>query len=149
RMTGALAPTAEGTLAKTPLVHLVVYMADRGLSGSIVFRDREAEHVVLFRGGSPAKVRTGEQVAPLGRILFELGIIDEDTLNESLRELEGPGMLHGQVLLRRGDVDESSLMMGLRAQVIEKMAFLFRLPQETSYAFYQDADLLEDWGGSE
>src|SRR5215475_4501936 len=98
-MSAALAPTAEGTLAKTPLVHLVVYMADRGLSGSIAFRDREAEHVVLFRGGSPAKVRTGEQVAPLGRILFELGLLDEEALNESLRELGTPGELHGQVLL--------------------------------------------------
>lgn len=148
-MAVALTPTAEGTLAKTPLLHLVVYMADRGLTGSIVFRDQEAEHVVLFRGGSPAKIRTSEQVAPLGRVLFDLGLIDEGALNDSLRELGAAGSLHGQVLLRRGDIDESSLIMGLRAQVIEKMAYLFRLPPETAYAFYQDADLLEAWGGAE
>jgi hypothetical protein len=31
-----LTPTAEGLLEKTPLVHLLVYLADRELTGSLV-----------------------------------------------------------------------------------------------------------------
>src|SRR5882672_5042817 len=142
-------PTAQGSLAKTPLLHLVVYMADQGLTGSILFEAGGLSHVIFFRSGSPAKIRTGELVAPLGRVLFDLGLLDEQTLNDSLHELGGAQVLHGQLLLQRGAIDESTLIAGLRAQVIEKMAYLYALPSDTTYSFYQDLNLLEDWGGPE
>src|SRR5882672_2698540 len=100
-------PPAQGSLAKTPLLHLAVYMADQGPTGSILFEARPLPHVIFFRSGSPAKIRTGELVAPLGRVLFDLGLIGEQALNDSLHEFADAEMLHGQLLLMRGAIDES------------------------------------------
>ena len=69
-------PTAEGTLQRTPLVHLLVYMLDQRLSGSCVFQTPDGvTHGVYLEEGVPAKVRTGVPVWPLDRILLELGMV--------------------------------------------------------------------------
>lgn len=147
-------PTATGSLSKTPFPQLLVYIADRKLSGSLVFRSVEegegaAEHVVYFEEGTAAKVRVAKPVAPLGEVLVELGILDEDGLRASQATLTSQGGLHGELLLRTGRIDRGGLMTGLREQVARKMAFLFTLPKETAYAFYEETNLLEEWGGPE
>ncbi len=148
------APTAEGTLAKTPFPHLLVYMADRALTGTVVLttpRDGEpaAMNGICFREGAPSKVRVADAVHHLGRVLLELGLIDDDGLNASLATLAETKMLHGELLVRTGRIDKAGLVAGLRAQIVRKMSHLFTLPSETAFAFYQDANLLEDYGGTE
>ncbi|HEX3343873.1 MAG TPA: hypothetical protein VHS09_04835, partial [Polyangiaceae bacterium] len=82
------APTANGTLAKTPLLHLLLYAMDKKLSGSIeLFAPDKRSAVLLFAKGEPTKVRTSEPVAYLGQILFELGHIDQEQLTRSLADL--------------------------------------------------------------
>jgi curved DNA-binding protein CbpA len=152
-MDSGLTPTAEGSLEKTPFVHLLVYVADRMLSGSMVLtepnRPEGGEHTIYFFQGSASKVRTGEPIAHLGRVLFELGFITEKDLNLSLMELADGGELHGEVLVRRGTIDRSKLMRALAAQLNRKMTYLFTLPSDTAFAFYEGANLLETWGGPE
>src|SRR5439155_5254284 len=41
------------------------------------------------------------------------------------------------------------LLTGLRAQALRKMTYFYALPSNTFYAFYQDANLLDSWGGPE
>jgi hypothetical protein len=152
-MESVLAPTAEGSLEKTPFVHLLVYVADRMLSGSMVLSepDRLAgeENTVYFFQGSASKIRTAEPIAHLGRVLFELGFLNEADLNASLMALADGGELHGEHLVRQGIIDRSQLMRALAAQLNRKMAYLFTLPNATSFAFYDGANLLEQWGGPE
>jgi tetratricopeptide (TPR) repeat protein len=149
-----LSPTAEGSLEKRPFVHLLVYMADRMLTGSIQFVApggvAPLVHVVFFRNGAPAKVRTGEPVVYLGRALVELGLITQATLDASLkaRSEEGAG-LHGEILVQSGAIDRAALALGLRTQMQRKLTYLFGMPPSTTFAFYQDVNLLEDWGGAE
>ena len=149
--TAGLTPTAEGLLEKTPLVHLLVYMADRQLTGSLVLSSRSGgeEHAIYFFEGQASKVRTGEPIAHLGRVLFELGILSEETLNASLAAFSRGNDLHGEHLVRAGVIDRENLMEGLKVQADRKMAFLFALPGDTKYRFYQDVNVLEDWGGPE
>ena len=149
--TAGLTPTAEGLLEKTPLVHLLVYMADRQLTGSLVLSSRSGgeEHAIYFLEGQASKVRTGEPIAHLGRVLFELGILSEETLNASLAAFSRGNDLHGEHLVRAGVIDRENLMEGLKVQADRKMAFLFALPGDTKYRFYQDVNVLEDWGGPE
>ncbi len=145
--------TAEGTLARTPFPHLLVYIADRVLSGSLRLlshRDGEPlDHVVYFEGGAPAKVQTGEPIAYLGRVLFETGHIDEPTLNRSLLEIAKTRELHGEYLVRTGAISRAVLRAALQAQALRKLAHLFQLPSDTKFAFYADVNLLERWGGAE
>ncbi len=146
-----LTPTAEGLLEKTPLVHLLVYLADRELTGSLVLSNRSGgeHHAIYFLDGQASKVRTGEPIAHLGRVLFELGILSEETLNASLAAFSRGNDLHGEHLVRAGVIDRANLMEGLKVQADRKMAFLFALPGDTKYRFYQDVNVLEDWGGPE
>jgi hypothetical protein len=152
-MQSGIAPTAEGSLEKTPFVHLLVYVADRMLSGSLVLaepnRPPGEDNTVYFFQGSASKVRTAEPIAHLGRVLFELGFLSENDLNASLMALAEGTELHGEHLVRQGLIDRSQLMRALAAQLNRKMASLFTLPSETTFAFYDAANLLEQWGGPE
>lgn len=147
-------PTATGSLAKTPFPQLIVYIVDRALTGSLVFRnvedDEVVEHTVYIEEGAVAKVRTGKPVAYLGQVLVDLGLLDEDGLETSLITLAASkGGLHGELLLRTGRIDRGGLLAGLREQIIRKMTYLFSLPPETQYAFFEGVNRLEDWGGPE
>src|SRR5256885_12706575 len=128
-------PTAQGSFAKTPLVHLLVYIADHGYSGSLILRepDQGPEHTIYFFEGMAAKFRTGTPTAHLGRVLFELGHISQDVLDESLKAIAGRGELHGEHLVRRGTISRATLMDALRAQSLRKMAFVLALPRKTEF----------------
>ena len=146
-------PTAEGSLERTPLVHLLVYMADRQLTGSIVLQgpppEPGLEHTLYFVEGVASKLRTGELIAPLGRVLFELGHISEATLDESLAAIAGQGELHGEYLVRTHAIHREQLIAGLRSQALRQIAYLFGVSPATTFAFYENVNLLENWGGPE
>ena len=54
---------------------------------------------VIFRNGAIASVWTSAPVAHLGGVLYELGAIDDTTLNETLGEVARDKRLHGEILL--------------------------------------------------
>jgi curved DNA-binding protein CbpA len=148
------APTASGTLAKTPLVHLLLYAMDKKLSGTIeLFAPDKRSAVVLFAKGEPTKVRTSDPVAYLGQVLFELGHIDEEHLNRSLTELAklkvAGAKLHGALLMETGAIDAAKLRAGLAEQIGRKLRHAAGLPGDTAYAYYDGFDALGAWGGGD
>ncbi len=146
------APTASGTLAKTPLLHLLLYAMDKKLSGTIeLFAPDKRSAVLLFAKGEPTKVRTSDPVAYLGQVLSELGLLDEERLNRSLAELAklkvvGP-KLHGALLVETGAIDLAKLHAGLAEQIGRKLRHAAGMPADTAYAYYDDFDALGGWGG--
>ncbi|EYF03055.1 J domain-containing protein [Chondromyces apiculatus] len=145
-----LQPTAEGALTRTPLVHLLVYMLDRRLTGTTCFVDPdEFVHGIYFVDGVPSKVWTGTMVAPLDRVILDLGLLDEKTLRDSLKEISRKRVLHGVHLVQKGLLDRDSLLTVLRHQLVRKLIALFDLPPETQYAYYDGVNLLEAYGGPE
>lgn len=144
------APTAEGTLAKTPLVHLLVYMLDRRLTGSTLFMTPDGtSHALYFHEGVPSKVRTGTLIAPLDEILIELGLIDPAVLEDTLAEALQKKILHGRHLVERGLLDHDTMLSVLGLQLVRKILALFELPAETRYAYYDGLNLLASHGGPE
>jgi curved DNA-binding protein CbpA len=144
----APAPTATGSFAKTPLPHLLVYAHDRELTGTFHFTGPAGEAAtVLFIEGQPTKARTPEAEIYLGRVLFELGILAEDQLDELLPRLLEGTELHGQVLMAEGLITEEQLELGLRAQLVRQMKWLVHLPEDTTYAYYDSFDGLASYGG--
>ncbi len=142
--------TAEGTLGDTPLPHLLVYMLDQGLSGTVVLRGPNgATHAVAFDRGTPVKVRTGAPVAPLDSILVELGLVDANTLRDTLAESSAMKELHGSVLVGRKLLDPKTLLEVLRVQTARKLASLFDLPPASTFSFYADRNLITRYGGPE
>ena len=146
------APTASGTLARTPLVHLLLYAMDKKLTGTIeLFAPDKRSAVVLFAKGEPTKVRTSDPVAYLGQVLLELGHIDGDRLSRSLADLAklkvGSAKLHGALLLETGAIDAGKLRAGLAEQIGRKLRHAAGMPADTAYAYYDDFDALGSWGG--
>lgn len=146
------APAATGTLAKTPLANLLLYMHDKKLSGTLELLAADKRSVtVVFVAGQPAKVRTGEPVAYLGRVLHELGFLTEEQLTQSLADLAkqkavGP-RLHGQLLVGKGLLDEEKITRGLHEQVARKLRHAAGLPPDTGYAYFDGYQALASWGG--
>jgi curved DNA-binding protein CbpA len=145
------APTANGTLAKTPLVHLVLYALDKKLTGTLelLAPDKKSATITLS-AGLPTKVRTSEQVAYLGRVLLELGHLTEEQLTKSLADLakeKTTGMrLHGELLVGRGLIDERKLRDGLREQIARKLRQAAGMPPETAYGYFDGFDALQNYG---
>jgi tetratricopeptide (TPR) repeat protein len=146
------APSASGTLAKTPLANLLLYVLDKKLSGTLELMapDRRVATVVIV-AGQPAKVRTSEPVAYLGRVLHELGFLTEEQLTRSLADLAkqkavGP-RLHGEILMGQGLVDEAKVTRALGEQVARKLRYAAGLPPETGYAYFDGYQALATWGG--
>lgn len=153
-------PKATGTLAVRPLAHLLVYLLERQLTGTLVLQapgdpagGEDAENAernrsaVFFHNGAPYRIKTSDPVIHLGRLLVEEGRLDLAALNESLVKWAKVGGLHGQLLLAEGLLDEEILTVVLREQGERKMTWLFGLPPETQFGFYPNEDLIPDWGG--
>jgi len=146
-------PTAQGVLSKTPLAHLIVYCVEKKLRGALVLRpegsdDNASADVLTLVDGWPAKIRIADPVEHLGRILLEIGAIDDAAYNASLMALAAGG-LQGQILLQRGLIDATTLERGLRTQIARKLGLLFGRPAATRYAYYDAADFLQRYGGPE
>lgn len=143
-------PTARGTLAATPLAHVLVYMLDHGLSGSVVFYDLDgSEHVIHFERGAPAKVRHGGHVALLGQVLASANALDEAQLENYADGAARLGVLLGEYLVGHDLVSREMLAWALETQTLEKIAMLANLAPETNYSFFKDMNLLDQWGGSD
>jgi curved DNA-binding protein CbpA len=142
------APTAQGAFAKTPFPHVLVYALEQRLTGSfdLVVGDQSVATLLVIQG-VPAKVRTADAVHFLGDVMLGLGLINPDQHAASLQRLQESPRLHGQVLIEMGFLDEQRVMMGVRAQLEAKLDHLFTLPVETMFAFYDQIDLLQRFGG--
>jgi hypothetical protein len=143
------AGATTGSLAKKPLAHLFVYAFDKQLTGSMELAktDGSQSAVIVFARGEVAKIRTSVNVAYLGAVLYELGTIDEATLNMSLHELAKQKRPQGQILLEQRAITREQLADGLREQTLRKLAHLFSFGPETSFTFRSDVDLLHSYGG--
>jgi len=147
------ATSASGTLAKTPFLHLLVYALEKKLSGSMeLFSPDKRSAAVLFVEGQPAKARTSEPVAYLGRVLLDLRYLSEEQLTRSLadlaREKASRPVLHGELLVAEKIIEPAVLSTGLREQLARKVRYVAAMPAETAYAYYDGFDVLKGWGGS-
>jgi hypothetical protein len=142
-------PTARGNLAATPLPHVLVYMLDHALSGSVVFENEASNDTINFVNGVPTKIRLHEPVGLLGEVLLAGGALDEAQLAEALDGAKRLGILLGEFLVGNDVATRAQVDWGLEAQILQKIAHIANLPPEIEYAYYRDADLLEGWGGGE
>ena len=71
------APTAQGSFAKTPFPHLLVYALERALTGTFELHlGATSLATILVVQGVPAKIRLSEPVHFLGDVMAELGMVE-------------------------------------------------------------------------
>lgn len=143
------APTAKGSLEATPLGHLLVYGLDRLLTGTLVLEESTGKrHAIYFDGGGPAKAKVQDPILFLGRVLVEQKVISDAVYERTLAIATERRALHGQVLLSEGAVDERTLREALREQLSRQVLWMFSLPPDTLYGYYDHLNFLERWGGA-
>jgi HD-GYP domain-containing protein (c-di-GMP phosphodiesterase class II) len=136
-------PTARGTLGGTPLAHVLVYMLDHGLSGSIVFREPDKlEHTLYFQQGAVCKVSIARPSARIGDELVVAGLVSRATINQAVEGARRLGLLLGEYLVGHDLVSRDSLSKALEAQIGSRVASVVNLLPETTYSFYRDVDFL-------
>ena len=141
-------PTAQGSFAKTPFPHLLVYALERGLSGTFELQVGAASvATILVIQGVPAKVRTSGGVHYLGDVMQELGMVSAEAVRASQQRMAESPRLQGQILVELGAIDEARLDVGLRAQLERKLDHLFTLPPETVFSYFDGVDSLQRFGG--
>ncbi|MBN2530257.1 MAG: DnaJ domain-containing protein [Deltaproteobacteria bacterium] len=134
-------PIAKGNFANTPFAHILVYIRNKRLHGTLEVHEGGQEISIYFREGAPTRVASTEPGKRLGEVLAEMGRITPQQLQESLDEVRRTGELHGQALVRMGFVDGSGLVAGITEQMISKMTSAFGFTHG-EYAFYQGVDLI-------
>jgi curved DNA-binding protein CbpA len=143
-----VAPTAQGSLEATPLGHLLVYGLDRVLTGTLVLEEPTGNrHAIYFDGGGPSKAKVGGSILFLGRVLVDQKAITDEVYERTLAVATERGVLHGQVLLEAGAIDEHALREGLREQLSRQVLWMFSLPPSTLFGYYDRLNFLEHWGG--
>ena len=139
------APAAKGDLTTTPLVHMLVYMLDHALTGTVELIEPDAtSHLVGFVRGVPVRVRTGRIMAPLGAQLVASGLLHDGDAAEAVSRARSEGIRLGEYLLSRELIARMDLLRALEMQVPRKIEALVNLPLSSTYAFYRDVDLFDD-----
>jgi hypothetical protein len=144
----APAPTASGTLEKTPVPGLLAYAVEQRLTGTLELTADSASATLVFFEGWPTKARTSEP-AYLGGVLHGLGLIDDSQLNASLGRMAAERKLHGRILVEMGALDPPRLLRGLIAQLARKLEHVAQMPPKTTFAYFAGTDALAAWGGPE
>lgn len=142
-------PTAEGVLSATPLAHVLVYMLDHSLTGTVIFFERDYEHAVFFVAGVPAKVKLAYGGLRLGEALVRLGLLDSAAIDDLVKGARESGFLFGEYISGKGLVSQGSVALGLELQLLENLAMLTNLPPEATYSYFYNVNSLEHWGAGE
>ncbi len=145
-----LEPTARGTLTSTPIVHVLVYMLDHRQTGTVVLREADGRHHVLyFLDGHASMVRNGRPIALLGDGLVASGLLAPDALARAIDLARRDGSLLGTYLTASGLLTHEALRLALHAQVPRKIERVVNLGADTDYAFYAGTNLIPDWANGE
>lgn len=145
------APAAQGTLSKTPFAHLLLYMREKHLTGTLALQVLQGpaellgESLLAFQDGQVTQVRLPRSLDSLGEVLVAEGMISMRLLQGTLpRVLAGQG-LQGQLLKAMGAMDDAAIERGMRVHVRRKVRRLFAL-REGDYQYFNKTDLLEGFG---
>lgn len=147
-----VAATARGTLGKTPLAHLFVYVLDHSLTGTLVLTAVDGgaiQHGVYFEQGIALRAWIPPGVAPLGAMLVECGHLGADQLSDPSLFLasDNEPVLEAE-LVRGGWVSAEQIEIGRALQLVRRVELLFRLPESSEYAFFANVDLVAPYVGS-
>jgi hypothetical protein len=148
--TADLEPTARGNLATTPFAHVLVYMLDHELSGTVSFYEPAgAEHLIYFDAGVVAKVHHARAPLPLGVLISRAGLIDANELPRYLESAKSFGLLIGEYLVGEGLITRDALTWAVETQMLERMADLSNLPPETPYSYFRETDVVPGPAGQQ
>jgi len=126
----------RGTLAQTPLAHVLVYIRNKRLSGSLELRASggRAASFELWRG-HVVSARTSPSVARFGAVVYELGIIDAPMLDAATEKSRREQIPVGEILLAAGALTSAQHDEVLAEQMRRRVHYTFTFPPDAVFAF--------------
>src|SRR5438045_3688014 len=104
----------SGSLSTMPLPDLLQWLSDSRRSGTLTVALDFEERFLRFSEGCVAGVEGDDpQARDLGRCFVELGLLDEETLEDVTARVEATGLSLARVLLAEGRLSTEQLDRGL------------------------------------
>ncbi len=143
-------PSAEGRFGKTPFGHVLLYIREHALSGTLSIDGPAGgalagEHFFSFETGSLAQSWVATGVDRLGDLLVELKVITSAARKDAEVVHHATKQLIGDVFVEMGLCDNAAIARALAEQNRRRAVRMFALG-DAAYRFYQDSDLLEGFG---
>lgn len=143
-------PTAEGRFGKTPFAHVLLYIRERALSGTLSVDGPAGgplagEHFFVFEQGALAQSWLATGLDKLGDLLVESKRMTAAARKDADVLLQSTQQLAGEVFIEMGICDERTIIETLVEQNHRRALHIFSLGNAT-YRFYQDIDLLQSFG---
>jgi curved DNA-binding protein CbpA len=116
-----------GDLAQTPLAALLLEALNLKASGVFTIQSEQGSFMLFLKDGVPVGAQIYAGFRPLGQLLLAKGIIDIQTLTQSLAEMARTRKQQGEVLVEMGAVDRTTmdrLLSEQQAEYISRIASL-------------------------
>lgn len=121
-------------------------MYDRQLEGTLLLQTPERKKsAILFTRGAPSKARPAEKNVYLSEVAVHLGLIQRSVSVSTRKRADASNMLHGEILLEEGHIDQWGLYVALREQLKQQVLLLCELPETTGFGFFP-VNYLAEWG---
>lgn len=132
-----------GTLGQQPLVLFLVRALEERFTGTLELLDaRHRRHTVFFSRGLPSQGHTPCRIAPLGMVLREIGVIDEQALLDHEERSGHNTILLTSLLLTGGWLSERHLRKALGIQLARRLRSLLALPPRTEFDLHANVNLV-------
>jgi hypothetical protein len=118
---------SPGKLQDEPLPLVLHQLHQGGATGTLKLDTRVGKHEVFLREGYPVSVSLPGSAELLGKVLVEMGMLDEETHKRTLAEPPPKGKKYGEWLIEKKLVTADQMRLALKAQVRRKLHRLFFL----------------------
>ncbi len=118
-----------GRLQDEPLPIILHQLHQEKATGVLRIETRVGPHEVYAREGFPVAVKLPGSAEQIGKVLVEMGIIDEETHKRTVAAPPPAGMRYGDWLVDQKLVSPDHMKLALKAQVRRKLHRLFFLSE--------------------
>lgn len=115
----------EGDLAVMPLADLVIWVANRRLSGVLTVERETVHKVFTLSEGMAVRAASNNPREYFGQFLVHFGLLTEDQLQRAFDTQTETKVLLGRILVMIGIVPEEQVIQTLRVKISETMLEAF------------------------
>lgn len=116
----------EGDLSVMPLADVVIWLANRRLSGHLVVEQETVRKEVAIHQGMAKRAASNDPREYFGQFLIHLGLLTEEQLARAFSTQQETHVLLGRILVMIGIVPEEQVIHTLRIKIAESILDTFR-----------------------
>ncbi|MEL6187651.1 MAG: DUF4388 domain-containing protein, partial [Myxococcota bacterium] len=116
----------EGDLSVMPVSDVVVWLANRQMTGHLVLEQETVRKELAIENGMAKRAASNDAREYFGQFLMHLGLLTEDQLERAYATQRETRVLLGRILVMIGIVPEEQVIQTLRIKIAENLLDAFR-----------------------